>query len=97
MVLAMHLVTLFRHGVVSTLALREEQELPRHPWVGPLALGCCAGACKLWTRPSGKGALTKENEHQLLPVSRESPARQRHSPLGRGRLFSLLSSWDGQD
>jgi hypothetical protein len=105
MVFVTHPGAFLRHGAVNTLALREELELPRHPWVGRLTHGMlCRGAHRMWTRPSGKGALTREGEYQLLarePVRAQVVSGMAHACMahgaGVGCLFSLLSSWDGQN
>lgn len=67
---------LARRFLLSTLALREEDALPRHPWVGRLALGCCAGAAKCGLGRVEGMALESQDEHQRL---QENPAWQRHS------------------
>lgn len=63
--------------LLSTLALREEEALPRHPWVGRLALGRCAGATKCGLGRVEWRALKAEDEHQR---PQENPARQQQSP-----------------
>lgn len=63
--------------LLNTLALREQEALPRHPLVGRLALGWCAGFAKCGLGRVEGRALKAEDEHQR---PQENPARQRHSP-----------------